>query len=94
VEEYEKVVGLYKDYVKVYAKKPRAAISHYRIADIYHTQNNYEGAVKEYMAVSQQYQETKYKELGAYNAIVAAQQLLDQAKLKKKEAESQTGLEN
>jgi tetratricopeptide (TPR) repeat protein len=73
---YQKAISTYTDYVKLYQAWPLANECHYNLAEIQFSLGNYRTAVDEFIAVSKLYPDSKYKETAAWNAIVAAQNIL------------------
>lgn len=75
---FHKTITLYREYVDFYSTSPKANECHYNIAEILFSLGDYSRAAQEYIAVSRNYPESKYRETAAWNAIVASQQLLKQ----------------
>jgi TolA-binding protein len=73
---YQSAAEGYEDYIKQYPSSPHAGECHYNLAEIQFSLGKYERAAEEYMAVSRQYDDPKYREMAAWNAIVASQNLL------------------
>jgi TolA-binding protein len=82
---YRQVIDMYWDYLKAYPHKEKAAECHYYIAEILFGTGDYLEAAKQYMEVSRRYRKSKYCETAAMNAIVAAQNLLKQEGVSKKQ---------
>ncbi|MCX7725407.1 MAG: tetratricopeptide repeat protein [Chitinispirillaceae bacterium] len=72
---YSKAIESYSNYIKTYEKTPLTNECHYNLAEIHFSLGNYKEAAIEYMAVSRNYPDSKYRETAAWNAIVAAQML-------------------
>jgi TolA-binding protein len=66
----------YQTYIEHYPQSAQASECHYNLAEIMFSMGNYLGAAEEYIAVSNQYPDSKYRETAAWNAIVASQNLL------------------
>jgi TolA-binding protein len=73
---YQKAIMAYTDYIDRYQTWPLANECHYNLAEIRFSLGDYRAAVEEFMTVSQRYPDSKYKETAAWNAIVAAQNIL------------------
>jgi len=75
---YTNATNAYRDYITMYKKLPLANECHYNLAEIQFSLGNYPDAAVEFMAVSREYPDSKYRETAAWNAIVAAQYILKQ----------------
>jgi len=73
---YSMAAENYEEFIRNYPLSPKAGECHYNLAEIQFSLGNYERAAEEYMAVSKRYPDSKYRETAAWNAIVAAQNLL------------------
>jgi TolA-binding protein len=74
----------YEQYIRTYPRSKKANECHYNFAEILFSLGDYYRAAEEYMAVSQRYPESKYRETAAWNAIVASQNLLKREKAVKR----------
>ncbi|HLV30776.1 MAG TPA: tetratricopeptide repeat protein [Chitinispirillaceae bacterium] len=73
---YASALKTYKTFLEHYPSSPQANECHYNLAEIQFSTGDYYKAAEEYMAVSKLYPESKYRETAAWNAVVAAQNLL------------------
>jgi len=73
---YEEAIRCYRDYITLYRSSPIANECHYNLAEIHFSLGDYRDAVEEFIAVSREYPDSKYRETAAWNAIVAAQAIL------------------
>jgi TolA-binding protein len=73
---YSRAATYYRSYIESYPNHPNANECHYNMAEILFSLGRYEEAAHEYIAVSNRYPDSKYKENAAWNAIVASQRLL------------------
>lgn len=75
---YKKAIEMYSAFISYYPTSRPANECHYNLAEIQFSLGNYRRAAEEYMSVSKQYPDSKYRETAAWNAIVASQNLLKQ----------------
>ncbi len=80
---YAKALASYRDYIKFYPASKLANECHYNLAEILFSSGEYYRAAQEYITVSKRYPDSKYKETAAWNAIVAAQSLIQGEEKKK-----------
>ena len=73
---YAAACASYEKFVKRYPGSARAGECRYNLAEINFSLGNFRRAAEEYMAVSKQYPDSRYRESAAWNAIVASQNLL------------------
>jgi TolA-binding protein len=73
---YTRAVAYYRRYIEAYPQHSNANECHYNMAEILFSLGRYKQAAQEYIAVSNRYPDSKYKENAAWNAIVASQKLL------------------
>jgi len=73
---YSAAMESYENFIRNYPLSPHASECHYNLAEIMFSLGDYQRAAEEYIAVSMQYPDSKYKETAAWNAIVASQNLL------------------
>jgi TolA-binding protein len=73
---YQTAANGYEDFIRSYPDSKRAGECHYNLAEIQFSLGRYERATEEYMAVSRRYDDPKYREMAAWNAIVASQNML------------------
>ncbi len=79
---YSRAANYYRTYIEAYPDHPNANECHYNMAEILFSLGRYEQAAQEYIAVSNRYPDSKYKENAAWNAIVASQRLLSSSENK------------
>lgn len=75
---YGKASRVYEEFVAAYPLSVHANECQYNVAEIMFSLGNYERAAEEYITVSSRYPDSRYKEIAAWNAIVASQNLLKQ----------------
>ena len=73
---YQNALGAYREIITVYPESEVANECHYNLAEIQFAIGNYYEAAEEYMAVTRRYPDSKYREIAAWNAIVASQNLM------------------
>jgi tetratricopeptide (TPR) repeat protein len=73
-----KAISAYEAFLSIYPENPNKAKYNYQEAEAYYSLEDFGSAAKKYMQVSRQ-ADPKLKKAAAYNAIVAAQELLKQA---------------
>jgi TolA-binding protein len=93
-DSYKKVVDLYWDYIRTYPDHEKASECHFAVAELLFGRGDYLSAAREYMAISRQYKESKYRLQAAWNAVVAAQSLLQEEKEKEKILHPETPAES
>ncbi len=80
---FRKAISAYEAFLAIYPENPNRAKYNYQEADAYYSLEEYSAAVKKYIEVSA-IGDKKLKMTAAYNAIVAAQEMLKKAEDGKK----------
>ena len=73
-----KAISAYETFLSIYPENPNKAKYNYQEAEAFYSLDDFSAAAKKYMEVSRQ-GDAKLKKAAAYNAIVAAQELLKKA---------------
>ncbi|MDQ3000187.1 MAG: tetratricopeptide repeat protein [Fibrobacterota bacterium] len=78
-----KAISAYDAFLAIYPENPNKAKYNYQQAEAYYSLEEFEAATKKYISVSKM-GDPKLKKMAAYNAIVAAQEMLKKAEDAKK----------
>jgi TolA-binding protein len=90
VRAYRKAISGYERFLAAYPEHPRATRYAYQQAEAYYAMQDYTGATRKYLQVSRG-GHSKLSTIAAYNAIVAAQELIRKGEEEKGEAENAKG---